>query len=453
MMSLKWLIIFICIVNLSPIFAQYEGGNGDGFTTDIALKNLMEGNAIAIYYGGDGDGFAKDISLKNLMEGLAVTIYFGGDGDGFTQDMSLKNLMEGNAVAIYYGGDGDGFTQDMSFKNLMEGNAIAIYFGGDGDGFAQDMSLKNLMEGNAIAIYFGGDGDGFAKDISLKNLMEGNAVAIYYGGDGDGFSSSQKTLQIIEQIRANIIVFLQGPLLLPSTPGLMNDILREDNYLPTTSPYIDAITISPAILNTTGTDAIVDWVWLELRSDTDFGNVIKSRSALLQRDGDIVDLNGVSNISIEVPSKDYYIVIKHRNHLGVMSANPIALSSTPNTVDFTDSSFLTFGNNAQVVLNSGETALWAGNVNGDTFIQYAGAGVLDTSSLLAFILNDGSNFLNLPTWSVTGYTNNDVDMNGTTQYAGAGVLDTPYILQNILSYPGNFLNLSTWQIQEQLPEN
>jgi hypothetical protein len=98
-------------------------------------------------------------------------------------------------------------------------------------------------------------------------------------------------------------------------------------------------------------------------------------------------------------------------------------------------------------------ALWAGNVNGDTSIQYAGAGVLDTSILLAFILNDGSNFLNLPTWSVPGYTNNDVDMNGVAQYAGAGVLDTPYILQNILSYPGNFLNLSTWQIQEQLPEN
>ena len=151
---------------------------------------------------------------------------------------------------------------------------------------------------------------------------------------------------------------------------------------------------------------------------------------------------------------DYYVAIKHRNHIGAMSQATFGLTDATSTiVDFTDSGFSTFGTDAQVILGSGNKALWAGNVNGDTTLQYAGAGVLDTSNLLAFILNDGSNFLNLPTWSVTGYTNNDVDMNGVTQYAGAGVLDTPYILQNILSYPGNFLNLSTWQIQEQLPEN
>ena len=76
----------------------------------------------------------------------------------------------------------------------------------------------------------------------------------------------------------------------------------------------------------------------------------------------------------------------------------------------------------------------------------------ESTDLLAYILNDPGNFLNIPTWTVTGYTNYDVDLNGTVQYTGPSP-DTPLILQNIFLDPQNFLNLNTWSIEERLPEN
>ncbi len=266
-------------------------------------------------------------------------------------------------------------------------------------------------------------------------------------------------ITVVDRIFIDPKILLQGPYD-PNT-GLMKDELRSAGHIPTTSPYVDAMTSEVSVFDLGGTsgtglpeDDIVDWVWVELRDQNSNTTILASKSALLQRDGDIVEVDGISNIYFDLGPNNYYVAVKHRNHLGVMSSSAIfLLKESATVIDFRSNALETFGSNARADLGSGTLALWAGNVNGDATIQYAGAGVLDTSSLLAFILNDGSNFLNLPTWSVTGYSDNDVDMNGITQYTGAGVLDSPFILQNILSYPGNFLNLSTWQIMEQLPEN
>src|ERR1700748_1357905 len=60
-----------------------------------------------------------------------------------------------------------------------------------------------------------------------------------------------------------------------------------------------AETIDPTVLNDQAVAAnnIVDWVFIELRNTTTPGNAVQqTRSALLQRDGDIVDIDGVSPI-------------------------------------------------------------------------------------------------------------------------------------------------------------
>ncbi|MBC8756373.1 hypothetical protein H2O64_16985 [Kordia sp. YSTF-M3] len=92
-----------------------------------------------------------------------------------------------------------------------------------------------------------------------------------------------------------------------------------------------------------------------------------------------------------------------------------------------------------------------GNANEDVIIQYSGVNP-DTPDILSTVLNDAKNFLNFPTYVVSGYNANDVNMDGNTQYSGTSP-DTPFILQNVLAHLGNFLNFSTYQIIEQLPEN
>ncbi len=251
-------------------------------------------------------------------------------------------------------------------------------------------------------------------------------------------------------------ISLQGAILNPNVgeENLMRDDLRVANLLPTTSPYEDMITCDPTIFNTTGNDAIVDWVWVELRNENDKTSVLAAQSALLQRDGDIMRNDGSSSsLAFDLPPGNYHVTIKHRTHLGVMSTYPKDLKLTATILDFTDPSTPTYGSNAQTSFGtpSGIMAMWTGNANGDTIVQYSGTNP-DTPDILSFILNDPGNFLNFPTYITNGYSNYDLNMDGKTQYSGSEP-DSPFILQNVLAHPGNFLNFSTYQITEQLPEN
>ena len=62
-------------------------------------------------------------------------------------------------------------------------------------------------------------------------------------------------------------VYLQGALLNPNLgeETLMRDDLRVANLIPTTSPYPDGLTCDASVFNTTGANAVVDWVFVELR--------------------------------------------------------------------------------------------------------------------------------------------------------------------------------------------
>lgn len=288
---------------------------------------------------------------------------------------------------------------------------------------------------------------------TAENLQIVYSLGETFTGEYQGNTNvSEGFISVSFKIKINPIVFLQGPFVNPTTVGLMNDELRSNNYIPTTSPYADNATVDASVFTVTGNNAIVDWIWVELRQVNDNTKTVAATSALLQRDGDVVALDGNSSLILNAAPVNYYIVVKHRNHLSVMSANSIALTEASTTiVNFTDNSFLTFGANAQVQLANNAMALWAGNVDGNNIIQYSGTNP-DVPSILSEVLNDAGNFLNFPTYIVNGYNIHDVNMDGKTQYTGTEP-DSPLILQNVLAHPGNFLNFSTYQIQEQLPEN
>ncbi|MCB9169203.1 MAG: alpha/beta hydrolase [Flavobacteriales bacterium] len=228
-------------------------------------------------------------------------------------------------------------------------------------------------------------------------------------------------------------VFLEGPYD-PAT-GLMRDDLRSLGLLPLTDPYpalgyvhVDAGSNGPIasdVLDVTGSDAIVDRVVLELRDATDPMIVVGSRSVLLQRDGDIVDLDGSSPVTFALPPGDYFLAVRHRNHLGCMTAGTIALSATPTSVDLTDPATTTFGSEARRSIDGTFPALamWAGDVTFNGEITYAGA-ANDRDPILVAI--GGT----VPTATVVGYFQEDVDLDGLVKYAGT-TNDRDPILVNI----------------------
>ncbi len=131
----------------------------------------------------------------------------------------------------------------------------------------------------------------------------------------------------------------------------MSDSLRIFNFIPSTEPYsfppfnkpqiagLGGETISTSILAVTGNNAIVDWIFLELRASSNSSTIVATKRALLQRDGDIVShVDGMSPVFFSgITAGNYYVSVKHRNHLGVMTSNAMMLNACGTTIDFTTS--------------------------------------------------------------------------------------------------------------------
>ncbi|WP_143569892.1 hemagglutinin protein [Tenacibaculum agarivorans] len=203
---------------------------------------------------------------------------------------------------------------------------------------------------------------------------------------------------IMLKIKLSPITFLQGPLVTSGTT-VMDDSLRSNSLLPTTSPYTDGLTCETTVFDNTGSDAIIDWVWITLRDKNDQTIVIASQSALLQADGDIVATDGASALEFDLPSDSYYVAINHRNHLGILSAATIALNSVnTTTVNLSDTSIAAFGgSNSTIDMGNGIFAMISGDFDENGQIQNT-----DASSVIQLL-------------GISGYNNADIDMNGQVQ--------------------------------------
>jgi hypothetical protein len=270
-------------------------------------------------------------------------------------------------------------------------------------------------------------------------------------------------------------VYLQGAY--NAGTGFMNDLLRTNvayvpgtaptpgtvNLLPTSDPYstnaqYSANTNFARIANTPtetvtstafndqviATDNIVDWVFLELRNTATSGNaVLQTRAALLQRDGDIVDIDGVSPVYFKnVDAASYTVAVKHRNHLA-MASNPTnfnqALTLTPNTkLNFTSNvaTNLMGAPNVNYFNNGTVNMLYAGNANGNANVKYQGP-ANDRVTLLTDLGSNESTILN-------GYYRGDLNMNRVFKYQGP-TNDRVYLLSTILGSSESVI------IQQALP--
>jgi hypothetical protein len=252
----------------------------------------------------------------------------------------------------------------------------------------------------------------------------------------NSYSGGPKQFIFVRVLKVSPKVFLQGPFVKSNTK--MKDDLRAAGLIPLQEPYSAIGFIHhnsgggektwQTVLNVSGNQAIVDWVFVELRSKTDASNVLATRSAFVRRDGVVVDLDGKSPVEFHnlVPDS-FYVAIRHRNHLGVCSANKYMLNGTTVPVlDFTYSTFPTFGSGSgQANVHTGRKGLWAGNVNNDNIVKYTGP----SNDRYPILQRVGTS---TPTATVSGYFLEDVDMNGIVKFSG-GTNDLAFILKNVTS--------------------
>jgi hypothetical protein len=257
---------------------------------------------------------------------------------------------------------------------------------------------------------------------------------------------------------------LQGPYV--AGTGMMSDGLRSPtNSIPSSDPYrtlpysgyfthvanatTETLIGTPLADQGTAANNIVDWVFLELRNtNASPGNVVvQTRAALIQRDGDIVDVDGVSPVTFNnIANGSYGLTIRHRNHLGLSinpNTAPIAMNetkSTAYTTNVVDMRSITqanlFGTSSAHTAIDGYNIMWSGSVNSDNKVKYSGL-TNDPQTILNNVLAFPANTTGAYNYNAAfGYFEGDVNMDRKVKYSGLGN-DAQPILNNVLAYPGN----------------
>ena len=245
---------------------------------------------------------------------------------------------------------------------------------------------------------------------STFTLQSLTSKVFYKVADGQcGAQSSTGTL--------SAKVFLGG--CINWTTNLMNDNLRSAGLIPSTEPYTalgytmenTGATVTSTVLNTTGNNAPVDWVMLDLKNPTSGYPVAARRACLVRRDGTVITPDGNTVITFATTTTvGKHLVIHHRNHLGVMSGSPIATNGQ--NIDFSVTTSGVFGTDAMQV-NGSRRALYCGNVNSDNVVKFTGTSN-DRDPMLTTV---GST---TPNSNLSGYRREDVNMDGVTRYTGSG---------------------------------
>ena len=149
---------------------------------------------------------------------------------------------------------------------------------------------------------------------------------------------------------------------------------------------------------------VVDWVLVSLRNTAGAGyQKICEKAALLLSDGTIRMVEGFDCCDLDM-NGSYYLVVEHRNHLPVMSHEPVQVAGAILTYDFT---------RQQSYVEAG-SAMAGQKEYGGYFFMYGGNGNQYTTSFSDTDINADDK----TTWELnnglTGYRKGDYNMNGDT---------------------------------------
>jgi len=193
----------------------------------------------------------------------------------------------------------------------------------------------------------------------------------------------------VDYVLAKTKIFLQGSY--QADKDSMTTNLKDGGYIPLTSPYSEA----PRTVSSIPV-AVTDWILIQLRSAYN-GAAVSQQSFFLKADGSIVEPDGATSYIglANVAGGSYYLVLRHRNHLAVMSSAAQTLTAeSASLYDFSMGTEQYYGADAEL-LESGVYGMYTGDTDA--------SGTVDANDRSA-TWNDRNN---------NGYYSSDCDLSGT----------------------------------------
>jgi hypothetical protein len=174
--------------------------------------------------------------------------------------------------------------------------------------------------------------------------------------------------------------------------------------------------------------SIVDWVLVELRDSIVAPTIVAIRAAFIKQDGTLVDTNGTSTkITFNnMQPGNYYVSIRHRNHLSIISYSPVNFNTSTGDYDFTNAANKVYQNQTytSTIQTGNRWAMRGGDANSNTESKFQGPGN-DRASILTDISNNELS-------TIKGYYRSDINMDGTVKYQGPGN-DRGFLLAAVLA--------------------
>lgn len=157
-----------------------------------------------------------------------------------------------------------------------------------------------------------------------------------------------------QRITVNLKIMISGSYV--QSTDTMSTILNRKNLLPATPPDSFSNKTNAFIYKKKSSDSvnagffsqhrnIVDWIIIELRDMKNKSLSYDTVAAFLRNDGRVLSITGdtLVPLSTRITQNYYYVIIRHRNHIAVMTKSAISLTQTSILYDFTTSALQFYG--------------------------------------------------------------------------------------------------------------
>ena len=331
--------------------------------SDATLINMensdWESSSLAIG-GGESDTQTEANGIVNFTNTSLQLNYTSQNAATITASRidSIPNLYPSNVDSIFA-------SQYWAIHRYGSGSFDAdITFSID-----EDLSLEDENNPTQIELYTRGStaDTAWAYLASAHTVDAANNTATF--NNITGFS--QFILVRNGRINVNLSVLLEGAFNGTEQDTTLNNL----GLLPISQPFNTIpwnYSGTETVVSIPRTD-IVDWVLIELRDTTDATlatpeTVIARQAAFLLSNGEIVDMDGNGAFPITTSiSNNLFVVVYHRNHLPIMSANAVSESAGVYTYDFTTAITQAYLSGEKLL--NGRAVMIGGDINADRSIN------------------------------------------------------------------------------------
>ncbi|MBN1338240.1 MAG: hypothetical protein JXA03_02890, partial [Bacteroidales bacterium] len=315
------------------------GSNMGTLKVQASSDNGNSWNELWTLSGNQGDQwFSAEIDLSLYALNYNVTIRFWGiTGSGYRSDMAVDLVEVFNGIApscitpVYPPDEAIEVpvNASLAWNASTMATGYLIWFGSDNppSNIVNGADLGNVLSYTPVST-LSFNTDYYWKIVPYNQYGQATSCPTWT------FSTTSYAFEL------DLKVFLEGPYLGP----FMSTMLNIAGYMPLAQPYNTTPWNyqGPEAVQEIPDNDVVEWVLVELRDAATAASatpatMIARKAAFVKKNGAVRDMDGVSLLPFNVQiANNLFVVIWHRNHLSVMSADPLTATGNIYSYDFSN---------------------------------------------------------------------------------------------------------------------